>query len=83
MVLRRLGRDARQILVLIVINGVLGFVVPGIAWQGHLGGLVVGTALGAAFAYSPRARRELLAGLASAGMATLLVAVTLAKYVTG
>lgn len=81
-VLRRLGRDARQILVLIVINGVLGFVVPGIAWQGHLGGLITGLALGAAFAYAPRPRRDQLAVLASSGMAILLVVLALAKYAT-
>lgn len=79
-VLRRLGRDARQILVLIGINAVLGFVVPGIAWQAHLGGLVTGLALGAAYAYAPRAHRHLIAGLATGGMAVLLVVLALAKY---
>ena len=29
----------------LAINGVLGFVVPGIAWQAHLGGLLAGAAL--------------------------------------
>ena len=79
-VLRRLGRDARQILVLIGINAVLGFVVPGIAWQAHLGGLVAGLALGAAYAYAPRERRDVLAVAATAGMAVLLVVLALTKY---
>lgn len=52
--LRRFGRDPRQILVLIGINAVLGFVIAGIAWQAHLGGLVVGGAVAALFAYVPR-----------------------------
>lgn len=79
-VLRRLGRDARQILVFIGINGVIGFVVPGIAWQAHLGGLVTGLALGAAFAYAPRERRQVLAVVATVAMAVLLVALALVKY---
>jgi len=79
-VLRRLGRDAGQILVLIGINAVIGFVVPGIAWQAHLGGLVTGLALGAAIAYAPRGRRDVVAVVATAGMALLLVVLALAKY---
>ncbi|KAA9392992.1 rhomboid family intramembrane serine protease [Kocuria coralli] len=33
------------IVVLIGINVVFGFIVPGISWQGHLGGLITGTAV--------------------------------------
>jgi membrane associated rhomboid family serine protease len=79
-VLRRLGRDARQILVLIAINAVIGFVVPGIAWQAHLGGLVTGLALGAAIAYAPRGCRDVVAVVSVIGMAALLVILALAKY---
>lgn len=81
-VLRRTGRSARGIVVLLVINGVLGFVVPNIAWEAHLGGLLVGMALGAAFAYAPRDRRTLLGVGASVLVAVVLVAVTLATYAT-
>jgi len=81
-VLRRLGRDARQILVFLVINAVIGFVLPGIAWQAHLGGLVVGLGLGAAYAYAPPARR-LAWGIAATGLvAVALVALAVAKYAT-
>lgn len=79
-VLRRLGRDARSILGVIVLNGVLGFVLPGIAWQAHLGGLVVGAALGAAYAYAPRERRALVGVLAPVVVAVVLVGATLAVY---
>jgi membrane associated rhomboid family serine protease len=79
-VLRRLGRDARQILVFLAINGVLGFLLPGIAWQAHLGGLVTGLALGAAYAYAPRARRDAVAVAATAGVAVLLAVLALVKY---
>lgn len=78
--LRRVGKDARQILVFLGINIVIGFVVPGIAWEAHLGGLVVGAALGAAFAYAPRARRTLVGVLAPTVLAVVLVATALVTY---
>jgi membrane associated rhomboid family serine protease len=48
------GGDTRQLWVLIAINGAIGFIVPGIAWQAHLGGLVTGAACAAAIAYAPK-----------------------------
>jgi membrane associated rhomboid family serine protease len=59
-VARRLGVDARGVVFLIVINLVLGFVVPYIAWQAHVGGLVTGGVLTAAYVYAPRHRRGLI-----------------------
>ena len=82
LVLRRLGRSARQVVVIIVINGVLGFLIPGIAWQAHLGGLLVGAALGAAYAYAPRKRRREVAIGATVLTAVVLVAVAFLRYAT-
>ena len=48
--MRRLGRDPRPILVVIGINVVLGFVISNIAWQAHLGGMVVGAVVALIFA---------------------------------
>ncbi|MFC8190892.1 rhomboid family intramembrane serine protease, partial [Cellulomonas sp. NPDC057328] len=79
-VLRRLGRDARGIVGVLVLNGVLGFVLPGISWQAHLGGLVIGAALGAAYAYAPKERRRLVAVLAPVVVGVVLVGVSLAVY---
>lgn len=76
LVLRRLGRDARGILGIIVLNGVLGFVLPSVAWQAHLGGLLVGLALGAAYAWAPVARRRLVAFVAPAVVVVLLLVAT-------
>jgi membrane associated rhomboid family serine protease len=56
-VARRLGLDARGVVFLIVVNLALGFVVPYIAWQAHVGGLVTGGLLTAAYVYAPRQRR--------------------------
>ncbi|HZI97933.1 MAG TPA: rhomboid family intramembrane serine protease [Actinomycetales bacterium] len=76
---RKLGRDLGQILVLIGINTVLGFVIPNIAWQAHLGGLVTGVAVAAALAYAPRERRT---AVQTGGLA-LVVVLLLAAAVLG
>jgi membrane associated rhomboid family serine protease len=73
LVLRRTGRNAMQIVVLIGINFAIGLFFPGIAWQAHLGGLIVGLALGAAYAYAPRERRTLVSVGATAAVAIALV----------
>ncbi|MFV0427763.1 MAG: rhomboid family intramembrane serine protease, partial [Beutenbergiaceae bacterium] len=56
-VMARLKLPNRSILSVIGINLVITFVVPGIAWQAHLGGLLVGAAIAALYAYLPRAAR--------------------------
>ncbi|MFC4530970.1 rhomboid family intramembrane serine protease [Sphaerisporangium dianthi] len=57
-VARRLGYDASGVIWLIGINVVLTFVIPGISWQGHLGGLVTGALVTALFAYAPAGNRK-------------------------
>nr|WP_154791982.1 rhomboid family intramembrane serine protease [Occultella kanbiaonis] len=79
-VLRRTGREARQILIVIGINVVLGFVIPGISWQAHLGGLVTGAALGALFAYLPKKERTRGAIAGVALVAAILVGITVGVY---
>lgn len=74
-VMRRLQRNVGQILVFFAINAVFGFVVPNVSWQGHLGGLVVGLALGTAFAFAPRARRGLVSWGAVVGALVVLGAI--------
>ncbi|MEV4458756.1 rhomboid family intramembrane serine protease [Microbispora sp. NPDC049633] len=77
-VARRLGYDARGVLWLIGINVVLTFVVPGISWQGHLGGLVAGAIVAAGFAYAPRRNRALVQfGVAAAVLVALVLLVTM------
>lgn len=71
---RKRGGDVRQIVVLIAINAVLGFVVPGIAWQAHLGGLVAGAACAAAIAYAPRGSRQTRTQVLGLGAVVVLLA---------
>jgi membrane associated rhomboid family serine protease len=72
-VARRLRLDSRWIVTVVVLNLVIGFVVPNIAWQDHLGGLVAGGLLTAAYAYAPRANRALIQGGTTAVIVGLLI----------
>jgi membrane associated rhomboid family serine protease len=78
---RRLRADSRSIVFLIGINLVLSFVLARVAWQDHVGGLLTGGVLTAAYAYAPRQRRALVqAGAALAVLAVLIVAVVLRSH---
>jgi membrane associated rhomboid family serine protease len=68
---RHRGGETRQLWVLIAINGVIGFLVPQIAWQAHLGGLVTGALCAAVIAYTPRGPRQGL--LQATGLLLVLV----------
>jgi membrane associated rhomboid family serine protease len=72
-VARRLRVDARSIVFLIVINLVLTFTIPSIAWQAHVGGLITGGLITAAYAYAPRRQRTFLQAGATLAIAALLV----------
>jgi membrane associated rhomboid family serine protease len=69
---RRLGVDVRTLVALIAINLALGFVVTGIAWQAHVGGLVVGAATGWLFGSNRGPRRDRRAR-AGAGLITAVL----------
>jgi len=55
---RRLRLDLRPLVVILALNVVITFTYPGLSWQGHLGGLVVGAIVGAAMVFPPRASRR-------------------------
>jgi membrane associated rhomboid family serine protease len=70
---KRLRLDSRGIVLLIVLNLGLSFVYRStIAWQDHIGGLVIGTLLTAAYAYAPRKNRTLIQVTATVAVAVLL-----------
>lgn len=78
-VARRLALDSSGIVTIIVINIVFSFTFPNVAWQAHLGGLITGALLAAAYAYSPRPLRRAAALAAPTGLAVLLAIGVLAR----
>jgi len=76
---KRLQVDTRAIIFLIVINLVISFVVRGIAWQDHIGGLITGGLLTAAYAYAPRRHRTLIQAGATVAVVAVLVAAVLIR----
>ena len=76
---RRLRLDTRGIVMLIAINLALSFFWHNfIAWQDHIGGLLTGAVLTAAYAYAPRKHRVALQVLATvAVVAALVIAVVI------
>lgn len=78
--LKSTGRDVAAILGTLAINLVLGFVIPGLAWQAHLGGLVTGLALGAVYIYAPAKHRTALSIAGSIAIPVLLVVAAVVKY---
>lgn len=74
---RRLGVDVRTLVVLIAINLALGFVVTGIAWQAHVGGLIVGALTGWIFVTNRGPRRDHRARIGAGAITAVLLALSL------
>lgn len=81
----RMGRETGGIVVLLVINGVIGFVLPNIAWQAHLGGAITGAALAGVLAATAATGRDAAAvrkrRLQWPGFALVLIVVVAAALV--
>ena len=52
---------------------------PGISWQGHVGGLITGGLVAAVYVHAPRARRNLVQASASIGLLVLFVVLIAAR----
>ncbi len=78
-VVRKVGGDTRSIVTLLVINLVITFALPIIDWRAHVGGLLTGAAIAAAYAYAPKGARRttVQAGGVASIVGLLLVAVVL------
>ena len=74
---RHMGGNSLQMLIVIGLNLAIGFIVPQVAWQAHVGGLVVGALVALVFLRTrPLAKRNeqfLLLGAVLAGLIVLTV----------
>lgn len=77
---RHLGRSSGPMFGVLAINAVLGFIVPGIAWQAHLGGALTGVVLAGVITLTASQARRRLQLPALAAVTLLLVAAAVAKY---
>lgn len=77
---RKLGRSSAGMYATVVINAVLGFVIPNIAWQAHLGGFLTGAAVAGVIAATSRGPQRAWQWPGIALVGVVLVAATLAKY---
>ena len=75
-VLRALGDRSRGLIGLIAINLAFGFLMPGVSWQAHLGGLLAGGAMTAVFTNARGSKQGQLIG----GIMVALVFVGLTIY---
>ncbi|MGX1849011.1 rhomboid family intramembrane serine protease [Streptomyces sp. NBC_01456] len=73
--MRRLRYDMKPVLILLGLNLVFTFLWPNIAWQAHVGGLVVGAAVAFGMVHAPRDRRTLVHFATCAVMLLAIVAV--------
>ncbi|MFV0461797.1 MAG: rhomboid family intramembrane serine protease [Nostocoides sp.] len=78
---RRLGRSSTFIWATVAINAVLGFTIPGIAWEAHLGGFVTGAVCAGIIGYAVRGRSQAIQQWVGLGLVTLvLVVLAVGKY---
>jgi membrane associated rhomboid family serine protease len=75
---RRLGGNSTQLVIVIGLNLVIGFVVPNVAWEAHVGGLAVGAGVAALYMATRRRQQKPVQIAAVAGVAIALIAVTMA-----
>ncbi|MBZ4020789.1 rhomboid family intramembrane serine protease [Streptomyces purpurogeneiscleroticus] len=73
--LRRLNYDMKPVLILLGLNLAFTFLWPNIAWQAHVGGLVVGAAVTYAMVHAPRGRRNAVQAAACVLALLVIVAV--------
>lgn len=77
---QRLGANMTQLVVLVAINLVIGFIPGfGIAWQAHLGGLIGGALLGLIFAQTRKPSQQTLQVVLIVALAVVMVLLSCSK----
>lgn len=76
---RRMRFNIGPIGAVIGFNLLITFTMSGISWQAHVGGLVGGAALAAAWAYAPRKQRTIVQWASSIALALIIVAIVAAR----
>lgn len=71
---RHLRADITQVLILIGINVVIGFLAPGVDWRAHLGGLLTGAAVAFVFSKAPSGKQQTLIQVAGCAGIVLVLA---------
>ncbi|MFP7761827.1 rhomboid family intramembrane serine protease [Marisediminicola sp. LYQ134] len=79
---RGFGGTSPQLLILIAINLGLGFILPGISWQAHVGGLIAGVAIGFIFMKTRSPRKKAAQALMLVGVVAALLAITVVRVLT-
>lgn len=80
---RRFGGASIQLVVIIVINLALGFLIPGVSWQAHVGGLVVGGLCAVVLVRTRRRAQQSAQQLGLIGLGVGLIALTVARLTLG
>lgn len=73
---RHLGRGQTQVFIVIALNLVIGFIIPNVAWQAHLGGLVAGVAVAMVYVSTRRRTQRPVQILGVVGIVLALLALT-------
>ena len=82
-IVRRLGGNTAQLLIVIGLNVVIGFVVPNVAWQAHVGGALVGAALAAIYVRTRSDKRQRLQAALFVAVAVTLVLIAVVRFALG
>jgi membrane associated rhomboid family serine protease len=81
-VLRAVGERSQRLLGLIAINLVFGFIMPGVSWQAHLGGLFAGGAMTAVYANTRNRNQRSTQLIGAIGVVLVFVALTFYRMQT-
>jgi membrane associated rhomboid family serine protease len=76
---KRFKHDVSQIAVLLVVNLAIGFLVAGVDWRAHLGGMATGAAMAAVMSYAPRQSRVLWQSLGTLAILLVLILLVIAR----